>query len=180
MKVKTIALVGIIALLFGGCAQPAFNQNKKHIIFVEGKSFRIPIASNWSRAFMHPEANKEKIKEYRKQGLTCKNGDLFWIEYYADKERVSLIDSGNKQKGYAFLGKSVRERKAGCAHPMSNQEYHFYREKELQDARDRKANGKAIQEAANAWADAHKPPTRVNVNVQHSGTVRHNVNVYNY
>lgn len=163
-KLLTIS-AGIILLV--GCANPSFNPNSKKIVFVEGKPFRIPYGANHTGyRYTNSAKDKEIILSYKKEGLICKRGDLLWIEKYTGNKGLKIYKSEGKLAGYAFIGKASRKGKSGCVRPISDQEYSFYRDKEMESS-------------ANARARANLAAARTpqNVNVNHSGTVSQNVNV---
>ncbi len=157
--------VGI--LLLSGCASPSFNPNNQQIVFVEGKPFRIPYGVNHTgRMFTNTTESREKMTSYKQEGLICNIGDLLWIENYTAKTGVKIYKAEGKLAGYAYIGKAFRKGKSGCVHALSDQEYSFYRGKEMEAS----ANARAQANLAAAMT-----PQAVNVN--HSGTVHQNVNV---
>ena len=125
------------------------------------------------RRYSNSAESREKTDTYRKGGLNCRIGDIMWIENYTAKEGVKIASSSSRRHAYAFIAKESHKGLAGCVSAISNREYDFYRVQEIQQREDRRANGQAIKNAANAWADAHTPPAKVNVNVHHSGTIRY-------
>ncbi len=166
MKKSVIAIaIGASMLLFTGCANPSFNPSYKQIVMVEGKPFRVPVgANNTSHTFSASAESKEKRKVYNTYGMNCKVGDILWMENYTSKQASNAYKKDGKIAGYAHVGQASREGKAGCTRPISNQEYDFYRSKEMEAS----ANARA---RAN-YVAATTPKT---VNVQHSGYVNQNV-----
>ncbi len=159
--------MGAAIILLAGCANPSFNPNNKQIVFVEGKPFRIPYgASHTGKRFTNTVESREKMTSYKREGLICNIGDLLWIENYTAKTGVKIYKSEGKLSGYTYIGKASREGKSGCVRPISNQEYSFYRSKELEAS----ANARTQANLAAAMT----PKT---VNVNHSGTVYQNTNV---
>lgn len=163
---KLISLsVGILLLV--GCTSPSFNPNNKQIVFVEGKPFRIPHGANHTgKMFTNTAESREKMTSYKQEGLICNIGDLLWIENYIAKTGVEIYKTEGKLSGYTYIGKASKEGKSGCVQSISNQEYSFYRSKELEAS----ANARSRANLA-----ASMTPKTVNVN--HSGSVYQNVNV---
>lgn len=163
---KLISMCVAIILLVG-CANPSFNPNNKQIVFVEGKPFRIPYgAAHTGKRFTNTVESREKMTSYKREGLICNIGDLLWIENYTGKNGVEIYKTKGKLSGYAYIGKASREGKSGCVRPISNQEYSFYRSKELETSANARAQANLV---------AARTPKTVNVN--HSGTVYQNVNL---
>ncbi len=167
MKKLRIIITISASILFTGCANPSFNPNVKKVVFVEGKPFRVPVgATHTPHTFTTSEKSKEKRKVYNKYGMNCRLGDILWIENYTIKQSTSAYKKDGKIAGYTYVAQASREGKAGCTKAISNQEYSFYRSKEMEAS----ANARARANLAAAMT----PKT---VNVQHTGHVNQNVNV---
>ncbi len=125
MKTITkIAVVTGVALLFTGCAgstspQPIFNPNNKHIVFVEGKPYRVPYGTKVSKHII----NSKNITRYNNMGFRdCRKGDITWMEVKTKKaaSKKSLSEKTD------FVLKAVRDGKAGCAAPLPESEHQYY------------------------------------------------------
>ncbi len=166
-KLRIITTISFSVVLFMGCTNPSFNPNVKKVVFVDGKPFRVPVgANNISHAYTSSSTDKEKLLVYKKNGLICRIGDILWIENYTAKEGVKTYKKSGKIAGFAYIAQAAKQGKAGCTRSISNQEYSFYRGKEMEAS----ANTRARANLAAAMT----PKT---VNVQHSGYVNQNVNV---
>ena len=166
MKYK-LAIALSMGVFFVGCTNPSFNPNNKQVVFIEGKSFRIPYnATSTPHRYTSSAKDKERISIYNKYGMRCKNGDILWIENFTSKEAVKVYKTNGKIAGYNYVGQVFSQGKSGCSKPLSNQEYNFYRGKEMEAS----ANARATKN----FAAAMTPQT---VNVNHSGTVYQNVNL---
>ena len=168
-------LIGTGPIILTGCVQPQFNPNKKQIIFIEGKPFRVPYStSNIGYRYTNSAEDKERIETYKKEGLICRVGDVLWVENSTAKKGLEIMSSKGKLEAYTYIGKMAREGKSGCVHSMSSQEYSHYRGKEMEaredDIRARTALGNAFSSAGDSFKTN-------NYNVNVSGTVNHNVNV---
>ncbi len=167
MKKLRIVITISASILFTGCANPSFNPNVKKVVFVDGKPFRVPVgANNIRHAYTSSSTDKEKLSVYKKNGLICRIGDILWIENYTAKEGTKIYKKSGKIAGFTYIAKAAKQGKSGCTRPISNQEYNFYRGKEMEAS----ANARARANLAAAMT----PKT---VNVDHSGTVYQNVNV---
>lgn len=166
-NLEKLISISVATILLAGCANPSFNPNNKQIVFVEGKPFRIPYgASHTGKRFSNTVESREKMIAYKREGLICNMGDLLWIENYTGKAGVKIYKTDGKLAGFSYIGKASREGKSGCVRPISNQEYNFYRSKEMEAS----ANARARANLAAAMT----PKT---VNVNHTGTVNQNTNV---
>ena len=161
MKSLGISIGVSILLLFTGCnsTQPSkstFRPNHKHIIFENGKAYRIPYRADYVTL-----ENKDTRLYFQQLGFNCRSIDIGW-------ESVAVINAFEKASDvYAkdTVGKeAARNGEMGCSRPLSNKEYAFYREKETQQAASRSAY--LNYSAATATRT-------VNYNVQHSGSIYH-------
>jgi len=166
-KFEKIISMSIGIILFSGCANPSFNPNNKKIVFVEGKPFRVPVgAGHTKHRYTSLSNDKEKTNVYNKYDMNCNLGDILWIEKYTAIEGAKIYKAQGKIAAYNYASQASRQGKAGCVRPISDQEYSFYRSKEMEAS----ANARTRANLAAAMI-----PKRVNVN--HSGTVYQNVNV---
>ena len=176
MKTKAvIAIIGTL-FLFTGCIQPGFNPNTKRIVFVDGKPFRIPYGAYTNRS---PYYNKTRdvavIRHNNSLGLNCKIGYLGWVEAGIAKKITNAtqgLDKNNVELNLKYIEpmkrEAIRNGKLGCAHPLSKQEYHYYRGQEMEAS----ANARANSIAYSNYMAATAPRT---VNVQHSGYINQNI-----
>lgn len=173
MKTLKLILGASFVFFIVGCGEPAFNPNIQNIVFVDGEPFRIPAgSSNTPHTFTNTTLDQEKMAAYRKNGLDCRIGDILWIENSVGAEGVKIMNSGDKERAYAFVALAAKDGKSGCAHPLSNREYDYYKEKESErSAREYAARMAIVKNMRESRAKTY------NVNVNHSGSINQNVNV---
>lgn len=172
--------IGITLVLFTGCGQPQFNPNYMNIVMVEGDAFRVPKGSIVNRKKYYNTPNiVASVEQNRRLGLDCKIGDLGWSEY-STRMKFQEATKGlptNSPEGFKRIENLKREAinsgKMGCAHPLTDREYDFYRSQEMDASANARADSNSRAAAANMIA-ASTPQT---VNVNHSGYVNQNVNV---
>ena len=180
-KFYLVAITIVSTLFISGCGgEPSFNLAYQHIVMVDGKPFRIPSQSQYIRS---TRATK-----------FCKKGQLRWVSNSTTYHMNKMAKDGRSSDTITyFIKQEGRIGKAGCARPISNQEYHFYHNKEVQAAADYRAAEVRSAAVANERASrrnlqAAQTAKDINVNVSgtinhdvyHSGTINHNVNVYGY
>ncbi len=171
---KTIIKMAIamgIVFLFSGCTQPNYNPNNKGIMMLDGEAFRIPRGVTYnSKRYGNDQTSLAVIKQNRRLGLDCRVGDLGWVENstrkrYSESVAGLRVDSAEGRRIVEPLKReAISNGKMGCAHPLSDREYHYYRGKESESS--------ANQRAALNYQAATAPRT-----VHHSGYVNQNVNV---
>ena len=167
---KLILGVGFVSFIVG-CGEPAFNPNIQNIVFVDGEPFRIPAGSRSTpHTYTNAILDQEKMAAYRKNGLDCRIGDILWMENSVATEGVKIMNSGDEERAYAFVALAAKDGKSGCAHPLSNREYDYYKEKESE----RSARAYAARVAIAKNIGNSTPKT---YNVIHSGSINQNVNV---
>lgn len=172
MKVTRILAITGLALFFVGCAGQGIDLNRQHIVFVDGKPFHIPNGTVHTNRIY---TNSKILSVYRQNGLDCREGDVFWATPDVAKKGVSIIQSGNMIGGHAYMANASKEGRAGCAHPLSNREYSFYRQNDAeQAARDYAIRSQIANNIVNST------PKTYNVNVNHSGYINQNVNYSGY
>ncbi len=185
MKTVIKIAITVVTLFFVGCAQPKpnFNPNNKMIVFVEGKPFGIPAGADYSRGLI----SDKSLKLFQGMGASyCQKGDITWEANGVVKDIEAAMKKNNKSEGKAIYRKAISEGKVGCTSPLSNQEYNYYRGKEMEQSANARAN--AANRAANARANAANRATTnaananliastmpKTVNVQHSGYMNQNI-----
>jgi len=157
---KIIIGMGCLLLVLGCSSnQPktksSFNPARKGIVFVQGKAYRVPHGSNFDNSPMGKDSVLTLKHVYHKHGVPCKIGDLGWRERTLDAEFRRYSAQEDWDKAEKVLVATVRSGKIGCAHPLSDKEYEFYRSKEIQ--------------ASNYLAAT--APRNYNVNVTHTGYI---------
>ena len=182
---KLVAIgVAIATLLLSGCAQtqqssqPLYNANneyippakcqytpvnlsKQEIVFKGGKPFRVPKLT--VRRLVEVNNPSMQMRSILQQnGLTCNIGDVLWFGGTVGEKFISLREQNNIVAAYTYVGKASQVSQAGCTHPLSNQEYNFYRE-----------NEKQRQETILRLLESSRSNT-----VEVSGTMNHNVYRY--
>jgi len=161
-----------IFLIISGCSQPGFNPNNQTITFVDGKPYRVPIASTVSpHAFTQSKHDQIRLKANRNRGLDCRVGDVVWMEPSVLLKFADILKLQGKQVAIQFIDNAAREGKVGCSHPMSDKEFKYYSQQFSQrDAQMAAKQALIIKNMQNTI------PKTYNVNVQHSGYI----NVHNY
>ncbi len=177
-KMIKVFIGGILALIITGCAQPGFNPARQQIVFVEGVPFRIPVgASATPKRYRNNPIDNERLSVYKSYGLNCNYGDILWMENYTANQAVKTYKSNGKLAGYAYVGQAHSQGRSGCVRPLTPQEFEYYKMKELDESANRRAYANYMAATA---------PRTVDVNVNHSGYVNHNIsgtmnyNIYNY
>lgn len=170
---KITIIIGIgFSLLLLGCSSnqpkkqttPSFNSERKGIVFVQGKAYRVPYKASFNHRPMGKDSAIILEYVYRKNGIPCKIGDLGWREETLGAnfhKYVSVKDWDNADKVFKTMARSGL---VGCAHPLSNKEYEFYRSKEIQ--------------ASNYMAATAQ--RNYNVTVTHDGYINYRGSVYHY
>lgn len=181
--IKIVAIIGM-ALFFTGCAQPSFNPNIKHIVYVDGKPFRVPTYDTFYRKHTYNknlEVDKKILNFYRQNGFICKEGDLLWAKNSViEKVMKNFKSTGNRKKGYVIISSASKVGKAGCASPLSNQEYQFYRGKEMEASANARAKAASDAAAYTSYMNYMAATAPKTVNVQHSGYINQNVQYSGY
>jgi len=123
MKQIKLFLLASILILFTACSggqpEPKYNPNKKVIVFVDGKPYRVPYGTKFSRHII----NSESIRRYNNRGFRdCQKGDIAWMEAKT-KEAASKKSLSEE---IDFFIKAVRDGKAGCAAPLPESEHQYY------------------------------------------------------
>ncbi len=175
MKNVKIVIGIVIVLLLAGCAsstpKPTFNPNKKHIVFKDGKPYRIPDYSIYIKI-----EDKQMLGLYNALELNCRMGDLVWYEKSAYNKRNKMI----KESGTIGYGASLliakQNNAIGCSHKLSNQEYEYYREQKAQQLALINAQLADIQSRRNYRAAT--APIKYEVDHTVSGSIDHTV--YHY
>ena len=129
---KKLKLVtGIASLFLIGCAsdQPSFDPNNKGIVFVEGKPYSIPLDANYN-AQSFKSANDRGVVKGREAGLDCRKGDVFWISTEVQKAAQEASMQGDVNRAASIVISAPRKGQIGCAHPLSQQEYEYYKGKQ--------------------------------------------------
>ncbi len=147
MKTVTkIAIAGGVALLFSGCngsnAQPAFNPNNKYIVFVEGKSFRVPYGASYNKRIM------KKVTDVEKR-TGCRKGDVAWLT----RNQFNKIQATSGQERKSVILNGYRNGQLACAHPLSKQEYQYYMNQQNQQ----QANARAQMQANASQSQSYQP-----------------------
>ena len=127
---KIIISVGLIAgmLLMSGCAQPEFNPNNKGFGFIQGKPYVMP------KYVVSFEVENE-ARTVTNLGLCRKNG-ILWLR----RDMVNQIgflangsdESALLRRNANTVKQMIRNGSAGCAYPLSNQEYQYVLHKQNQ------------------------------------------------
>jgi len=150
---KTITIViGLgILLLFTGCTEPqlSVNQNNKKLTFVKGKPYAIPVNTISGKRLI----SAKQIKNARLIGAYCKKGDISWISNGVS----SLFDKYDGKTAGEIIR---RDHLAGCASPLSKQEYEY----RLNQQNQQQANNRAYINYQTATATKK---------VDYTGTVYH-------
>ena len=157
--------------------KPVFNANSKHIIMRNNEYFLIPYgATATPRVYTNSEKDLEKVNFYKKNGLHCKIGDIFWVE----NSKVALTTDIYKNNGKTGVRKYAislwKKGKANCASPLTDKEYQFYRSQEIEDRRETIAANEAYRNATIATMNAYllnRSSRKINVNLQ--GSINHNI-----
>ena len=134
------------------------------IVFVQGKAYRVPYGASFDHHSMGKDSAVILQHLYHNNGVPCKIGDLAWQEKTlgaAFHKYTSAKDWDNVDKVWLTM---VKSGKVGCANPLSNKEYEFYRSKEIQ---------------ASNYATA-TASQNINVNVTHEGYINYSGSVYHY
>jgi hypothetical protein len=128
-KFMTVSSLALVFLL--GCAsdQPSFNPNNKGLVIVAGKPYRVPLEANHSLVPFKSE-NAQGVVKGRQAGLDCRKGDIFWISTEVQKAAQEASLDGDVNRAASIIIAAPRKRQIGCAHPLSNKEYEYYREKQ--------------------------------------------------
>ena len=192
---KTIIKMAIamgIVFLFSGCTQPKFNPNNKGIMMLDGKTFRIPRGVSYNaKRYGNDQKSLAVIKQNRRLGLDCRVGDLGWLEKSISK-RAGQMTKGlriDTTEGRRIMEPLKREAistgKMGCAHPLTDREYHYYSGQEREAAANARAKSASNTAAYSSYMNYRAATAPKTVNVQHSGYMNQNiqhsgyVNVYN-
>lgn len=172
---KITLVIGFVGILFlGGCVNPSFNPVNKHIVFVDGKPFRVPNGSSATpHRYSRSAIDQERIKIYNQYGMNCNIGDILWMENHTALKAKKEYQTKGKIAGYNYVGIAFRQGKSGCVKPLTPQEFQYYRQKEQE------ATALAIAQSNIVAATA---PKTVDVNVNHSGYINQsiNANVHHY
>ncbi len=126
---KTMFVFSLGLWLFTGCSsdQPSFDPNKKGIVVVEGKPYRIPLEANYSIKVF---ANDKDVLKLRKAGVDCKKGDISWISSEMQIAAQEAATKGDMTLASSIIMAAPRKRQIGCAHPLSKKEFEYYRSKQ--------------------------------------------------
>ncbi len=130
-RLKFIGVFSLALVLFTGCAddQPSFNSNNKGIVFVEGKSYRVPLEANYSTQ-PFKSSNDKGVLKGRQAGLDCRKGDISWISSDMQMAAQEAAAKGDINLASSIIMAAPRKGQIGCAHPLSKKEYEYYREKQ--------------------------------------------------
>ena len=169
---KIIILVSV--LLFFGCSdpqlEPTFNPNYKGIVMADGEYFRVPHGANY---YTMKSTRLDSINFYKSNGFVCNRNDVIWGE----SAIYQMLNTIHKQD---IFDRSVismwKKEKIGCAHPLNEKEYRFYRSKEIEDRRETIAANEAYRNATIATMNAYllnRSSRKINVNLQ--GSINHNI-----
>ncbi|AKF25262.1 hypothetical protein YH65_07560 [Sulfurovum lithotrophicum] len=125
MKLLSPLFIGTSILLFTGCstftAQSIYNKN---IVFVQGKPYLVPHGAEFSNA---PVKSDVTVKDYRQAGVDCQKGYITWTSPKTAVElKKTYRTDGADAFSYAYQS-AIRDRKMGCARPLSNSEYEYYK-----------------------------------------------------
>lgn len=143
---KALIFATAIGLLLTGCVQPEFNRSNKGIAFVDGRPYAIPYGSTYGYPFNKNEP--QLLRDFRNAGVDCRIGDTFWVEASYKDELRKALTAKDYQTHFAIISKAAAAGKAGCAHPLSRQEYEYMLHKENQEAAYRNAAAAAEANAA--------------------------------
>ncbi len=156
--IKVISIVSLGMLILIGCADPKPKPSSSNILqvrFIDGKPYRVP-RSSVAVSYSNMYDSQPTLKGYN---LICRTNDALWMDLDASYEYIRLYKTKNSIAAYAYLGKISQVRRAGCVHPLSNQEYNYYRTKET--------------ERYNRLVQLANMPTSETVNVNVTGTMHH-------
>jgi len=142
-------VIGAGIVLLTGCGQPEFSPNKMKVVMVEEEAFRIPQEAIYNKRRYYNAPNiVASVKQNNRLGLNCKIGDLGWVEYSTREKFVQAKKElpTNSIEGWeaveSLKREAIRTGKMGCAHPLTNKEYDFYRCQIILDSDDARARSK--------------------------------------
>jgi len=170
-------IIAVSVLVFFGCSEPqlepTFNPNDKSIIMEGGEYFRVPNETNY---YTMKTTNLDSINFYKNNGFICNKNDLLWVELtsYKRLSTVRRLDIFDR-----FVITMWKKDKIGCAHPLTEKEYRFYRSQEIENQANRRTaiqSNIAYMNAYNSNMNAYfsrRHPQTVNVNLK--GAINHNI-----
>jgi len=127
MKLLKPLLIATSTLLFTGCCNcfPTPYTYSKNIVFVKGKPYLIPHGALFNTT---PIKEDVTINDYIKYGKSyCKKGYVTWVSPKTDEELKAIYRvDGADAFSYAY-GEAIRTRRMGCAKPLSESEYTYYK-----------------------------------------------------
>lgn len=147
-NVKYVIAALLSILILSGCVEPQFNPSSKVIIFENGKPYAVPKNSYYgvaNKKMMKPHrvvtSMPKKIREnsegdfrrlvmaaYRGGNIALKQCKLGVSVAWISKSAAKSIYAKDKDPVTSALGKSAAfsTGEAGCASPLSKQEYEHY------------------------------------------------------
>jgi hypothetical protein len=109
---------GVLAvLLLSACAQPGFDKNRKVLKFAMDKQYYIPMEVSYNSRPI-PDGY---LSILRSVGMDCRKDDLVWMAYDVREEMNYYAQNNGKE----IIRKAYLTGEAGCAHPLSDQEYQY-------------------------------------------------------
>ena len=129
-----------LLIFLNGCVSShvPFNANNKSIVFLEGKPFAIPYGANFLTHTV--KKSKSEIINGYADYMGCKPGSLSWISTdflkKLDSKKVNALPTEQK---YTFWQRVKNIGQAGCAYPLSKEEYYFYLNQQNQQAANARA-----------------------------------------
>jgi len=127
MKLLKPLLITTSILIVSGCSNffPQPQTSEKDMVFVKGKPYLIPHGALFNTT---PINEKVTVNDYRKYGHSyCKKGDITWVSPKTSQELKETYRVGGADAFSYAYGEAIRSRKMGCARPLSQSEYAYYK-----------------------------------------------------
>jgi hypothetical protein len=120
-------LIGASALFFAGCSTyfPQHKTYDKDIVFIKGKPYLIPHGALFNTTPINEDVT---VNDHHIYGKTdCRKGDVTWVSPKTAKElKETYRIDGADAFSYAY-GEAIRTRRMGCARPLTQSEYDYYK-----------------------------------------------------
>jgi len=119
-------LITATTFLFTGCCTcfPQPGTHEREIVFVNSTPYLIPHGAQFTNNTVKSDIT---VRDYRRNGAACQKGDITWT---SPKAAIELKETyrmdGADAFSYAYQ-QAIRDHKMGCAKPLSQSEYAYYK-----------------------------------------------------